>query len=195
MFGLSVWLRRGLFGLFIGEKLRIISNFGVVILDRLQVAIVVEVVESIALIADMVDEKEAVEMVDFVEECAGEKITSLEADFLSRGEDGFDFDFLGAFNEAVNARNREATFVIFNLFTLGANDFRVDEGGEILVVFVFEIVANDDDALVNTDLWSGHSGGKFVRVSLFPSNGNVDHVANRIEHLGGNLANFGRFLT
>ena len=132
----------------------------------------------------MVDEEDAVEMVDFVEEGAGEGVLGFDADFAAIGEVGFNFYFGGARDEAVNEGNREATFVVGGGFTFGLDNFGVDEGGEGVVFFVFKVVTDDDDAAVDSELRGGHGGGELVGVRLFPEKGSIDHVGDELLETG-----------
>ena len=53
----------------------------------------------------MIDEKNAVEVVDFVQNSAGEKTVNFDADFLAIFGLGFDAGFLRAWNFAVDGRD------------------------------------------------------------------------------------------
>ncbi len=126
----------------------------------------------------MVDEKDAVEMVDFVEEGTGEVARGLEADFGAVFKESFNFNLMWAADESINLGDGEAAFLIFVDFALGADDFGVDKGSEMLVVFIVEVVTDDDNALILAHLRGGHSGRKFVRVLSFPSQGSGAHVGD-----------------
>lgn len=144
--------------LVIGEKVLVRGDFGVVIGDGNEVAFVVEAIESVFLAADVVDEKDAVEVVNFVEKSAGEETFGFEADFLAVFEESFDFSLARATDATINLRNRETAFVISLDFALSADDFGVDEGGEMMIFFVVEVVTNDNDTLVDAELRGGHGG-------------------------------------
>lgn len=180
---------------FLGEEVPIVGDFGVVILDWVEVAFVVHAVESVFLTANMIDEENAVEVIDFVEESAGEEAFGFEANFAAVFEQGFDFDFARATDAAINFRDREAAFKISFGLAFGADDLGVDEGGEVIVGFVFEIIADDNNALVNAELWRSHGGRKLIRMLLFPLEGASNHIANNFAGFVGDFANFGRFET
>ncbi len=117
-------------------------------------------------------------MVDFVEESAGEGIFGLDADGGAVFEEGFDFDFGGARNFAVNGGDGEATFVVDGGFAFGFDDFWVDEGGEGLVLFVVEVVADDDNAAVEAELGGGHGRREFIGVVFFPFERSLAHFGD-----------------
>ena len=50
----------------------------------------------------------------------------------------------------------------------------------MVVFFVVEVVANDDDADVFAELGGGHSGGKLVFVDFFPVERGFDHFFDNI---------------
>lgn len=135
-------------------------------------------IEGIGGVADVVDEKDAVEMVDFVHKGAGEKTTGFEANFGAIGKKSFDLDFFGAFNESVDLWYGEAAFLLFDEPTAGADDFWVDEGGEGLVFFVVKVVTHNDNALILTHLGGSHGGGDLVRMFLFPRKRSGNHISN-----------------
>lgn len=113
---------------------------------------------------------------------------SLEADLGAVDELGFDADFVGAGDEAVNKGNGETTFVVFFDFAVGFYDLWVNQGGERGVFLVVEVVADDDNSLVDAELGGGHGGGEFVRVIFFPVEGTLYHVG---DNLAGFVGNFG----
>ncbi len=139
---------------------------------------VTHAIEGIGGVADVVDEKDAVEMVDFVHKGAGEKTTSFEANFGAIGKKSFDFDFFRAFNEPVDLWYRETTFLFLDKLAAGADNFWIDESGERLVLFVVKVVAHNDNALILTHLGSGHGGGDFIGVFFFPREGGSNHISN-----------------
>ena len=53
-------------------------------------------------------------------------------------------------------------------FAFLLDDFGVDEGDKIGVFLVVEVFADDDDALVVTELGSSHGGREFKFVFFFP---------------------------
>lgn len=127
-------------------------------------------------------------------ENASKFTVGLEADFGAVFEFGFDFDFGIAGDFAIDFWHREATFVIGDEFAVAFDDFWVDESGEIRVVFVFKIVANDDDAAIDAHLRGGHGGRKLVRVLFFPIERKFAHVGDDFLNFIINYANFGGFL-
>ncbi len=76
-----------------------------VIGDRGEVALVVHAVEGVGDVADVVDEKNAVEVVNFVEESAGEVAAGFEADFGAVFEKSLDLGFVRATDQTVNFWN------------------------------------------------------------------------------------------
>lgn len=129
-------------------------------------------------------------MVDFVLKGAGEVAAGLNTNVGTVFEKSFDLALFGAGDEAVNFWNREATFVIFDGFAVGFDDFGVDEGSEVVFLLVVEVVADDNDALVNTKLRGGHSGGKLVWVIFFPVEGSFDHIFDDFMNFSINNADF-----
>ena len=103
-----------------------------------------------------------------MQECASKVTFSFDANLMSVFEKGFDFDFFGATNHAIDFGYREATFLLFNDFTFGFDDFGVDESSEGIIFLVVEIITDNDDALVDSHLGGGHSGRELVGVCLFP---------------------------
>ena len=95
-------------------------------------------------------------------------IFGFDADGGAVFEQGFDFDFVRTRNLAINGGNGETTLIVFGDFAFGFDDFRVDEGGESFVLFVVEIVTDDNDAAIKTKLRCGHGSGKFEWMRLFP---------------------------
>lgn len=188
----AVGVFSGILGFF-REEVRVVLNFGVVILDGVEVAFVVHAVESVFLAADVVDEEDAVEVVNFVKKGAGEKTFGLQTDFVAVFEKGFNFDLAGTTNFAVNFRHRETTFEIGFDFAFGADDLRIDESSKMVIGFVVEVVADNNNALVDAELRGGHGGRKFVGVLFFPFERFCDHVANDFLGFGGDFANFGGF--
>ena len=152
---------------FIGKEVGVRLDVAVVV-SGLEVAVLIHTEESLGLVFDVVDEEDAFEVVNFVEEGAGEVIFGSQADFGAVFEEGFDLDFLGAGNEAVEFGNGEAAFVVGLGFAVGFDDFGVDEGGEGVFGFVLEVVADDDNALVDAELGGGHGGRELVGVLFFP---------------------------
>ncbi len=153
--------------LFIGEKVGVIFDFGVVI-DGLKVTFVVETIKSIFVITDVVDKENAIEMVDFVHEGTSKVAISFEADLGTIFEHGFDLYLVRATNQAINLRNREASLMFFDDFAVSFDNFRIDEGGEGVVFLIIKIIAHDNDALVYAHLGGSHSSGKLKGVCLFP---------------------------
>ncbi len=134
-------------------------------------------------------------MVDFVEEGAGEEISGFDADFLAVFEEGFDFGFAGAADETINLGDGQTAFGLSDDFAFGFDDLGVNEGGEGILGFVVEVVANDDDALINAHLRGGHGGREFVRMSLFPVERKFDHVGNNFMGFISDVMNLGGFGT
>lgn len=180
-------------GLVIGEEVLVGGDFSIIISDRDEVAFVVEAVESVFLVADVVDEENAVEVVDFVEKGASEEAFGFEADFVAVFEEGFDFGFAGAADAAIDLGDREATLIVSLDFAFGADDFGVNEGSEMTVLLVVKVVADDNDALVDAELGRSHGGREFIRVLFFPVERTFNHIRNNRAGFVGDLANFGGF--
>ncbi len=155
-------------GLFIfAPESFVVFNFFVVV-DGVEVALVVHAIKGVGLIFDVVDEKDAVEVVNFVEEGASEGIFGFDADGSAIFKQGFNLDFGGAGNFAVDGGDGETALKVGDDFALGFDDFRVDEGGESFVFLIVEIVTNDDDATIEAELRRRHCRRKLVRVRFFP---------------------------
>ena len=97
-------------------------------------------------------------MVDFVEERAGEGSFGFDADWSSIFKKGFNFDLVRARDTAVDRRDGEAAFVVFFDFTFSFDDFGVDERSEAKILFVVEVITDDDDTTIEPELGGGHSG-------------------------------------
>lgn len=134
-------------------------------------------------------------MVDFVEKGAGEGIFGFDADGSAVFEEGFDFDFGGARDFAVDGGDREATFVVDGGFAFGFDDFWVDESSEGLVLFVVEVVADDDDTAVEAELRGGHGRREFVGVVFFPFEGSLAHFGDDGQGFVGDFVDLAAFLT
>lgn len=134
-------------------------------------------------------------MVDFVEESAGEGIFGLDADGGAVFKHSLDFDFSGARDFTINSRDRETALEVAFDFTLGFDDFGVDESSESFIFLIVEIVANDDDAAVKAELRRCHGGRKFVRVRLFPFERSLAHFGDDFECLIGDFVDLATFLT
>lgn len=186
--------KKMIFGLFIREELFIIFDFAVVV-DWLEVAFVVHSEEGFFVVLDVVDEEDAAQVVDFMEQDAGEGAIGLDADFGAVFEEGFDFGLFGAGDKAVDFRNRETAFIVFFEFAFGFYDFGVDEGGKVVVLLVLHVVANDDDFLVDAHLGGGHGGRKFKGVTFFPVERELHHVGDDFFCIVGNPGDFGGFFS
>ena len=64
-------------------------------------------------------------------------------------EEGFDAGFWVARDEAVDGGDGETAFVVGGEFAFVFDDFGVDEGDEVGVLFFAHVFADDDDALVD----------------------------------------------
>ncbi len=165
-------------GLFIFAPERfVVFNFFVVV-DGIEVALVVHAIKGVGLVFDVVDEEDAIKMVDFVKEGASEGIFGFDADGGAVFEHRLDFNFGGARNLAVNGGNGEAALEVGDDFAFGFDDFGVDEGGEGFVFLVVEVVTDDDNAAVEAELRRSHGGGEFVRVGFFPFEGSLAHFGD-----------------
>ena len=135
----------------------------------------------------MVNEEDAVEVVDFVLKSAGEAAGGLDADFGAVNELGLDSDFVGAGDKAIDEGDGEAAFVVLDSAAVGLDNLWVDEGGKSGVRLVFEVVTDNDDALINAHLGGGHGGREFVGVIFFPVEASLSHVGDNLAGLVGNL--------
>lgn len=68
--------------------------------------------------------------------------------------------------------------MFFDNFAASFDDAGVNEGGEAIFFLIFEIVANDNNALIKAELGSGHGGGKLIRVFFFPIKRSFDHLVD-----------------
>lgn len=141
----------------------------------------------------MVDEKNTIQVVDFVLDDTGEAISGFDADIGAVFKQGFDAGFGVAGNETVDVGDREATFVVFGLLAFVFDDFWVDQGDEIGIFLVVHVFADDDDAFVVAELGSGHGGGEFEFVGFFPIFGGFAHPRNDVSDFWGDLTDFGGF--
>ena len=130
-----------------------------VVIERDEVAFIVEFIKGLRIVLDMIDKEDAIEMVDFVQNSAGEKIGGFEANFGAIFELSFDAGFGGARNFAINGWHRKAAFVIFDNFAFGFDNFGIQESSEVGIVFVIHVFANNNDALIVAKLWCSHRGG------------------------------------
>lgn len=159
----------------------------------MEFAFFVEFEVGVGFIFDMVDEEDAVEVVDLVLENAGETVGGLNADLGAVFEEGFETGFGVAGDKTVDVRNGEAAFVIGGFFAFVFDDFGVDEGDEIGVFLFVHVFADDDNALVVAQLRGGESGGEFEFVGFFPVEGGLAHFGDNVEDFRGDLADFGGF--
>lgn len=126
----------------------------------------------------MVDKKDAVEVVDFVKDSSSEEAADFKADALTVNGSSLDASLIGAGNEAVDIRNREAAFVIFDGAAFGADNFGVDQGNKGRVRLIVGIFANDDNAAVVAELGGSHGGRDFKFVFIFPSERRSNHLVD-----------------
>src|SRR6266849_6493183 len=100
--------------------------------------------------AEMLDEENAVEVVDFMAEGAGEEVFATDFKKFALGVLRLDSDKLRAQDVATEAGNRKATF-FFALFTFGMDDFRVGQNDFRFGIFPAGYV-DHGDAQIKTDL-------------------------------------------
>src|SRR6266446_3897129 len=74
----------------------------------------------------MLDEENAVEVIDFMAERAGQEVFAADFEGFALGVLGLDGNKLRAQDVAPKAGNREAAFFLA-LFAFGMNDFRIGE--------------------------------------------------------------------
>lgn len=86
-----------IFSLFIREELLVIFDFFVII-NRVEIAFIVHFEESFFIIFNVIDEEDAVEMIDLMEKDAGEGTFGFDADFGAIFEESFDAGFFRTFN-------------------------------------------------------------------------------------------------
>ena len=78
------------------------------------------------IVANVVDENDAVAVVDFVLQDARQKAVGLDADFVAVDIGGFNADFAVAGNFAIKILDAEAAFVIVGDFAFLLDYFRID---------------------------------------------------------------------
>lgn len=110
----------------------------------------------------MVDEYDAVGMVDFVLEHACEESISFEAEFVAIDVHSFDANTAVAGDFAIIPADTKAAFIIGDELAFVFDDFGVDERNEFFVVFVLELRAHDNHAVESVDLDSCQCGADFV---------------------------------
>ena len=113
-----------------------------------------------------------------MEEGAGEGIFRFDADGGAVFKHCFDFDFAWAGNFAVNSGDGEAALEVGDDFAFGFDDFWVDECRESLVFLIVEVVADDDDAAVEAELWRSHRSRKLVGMGFFPFERSFAHFGD-----------------
>lgn len=133
----------------------------------------------------MIDEHDAVRVVDFVLEHAGEEAIGFESDFVAINVEGFDADAVVAPDFAVKPVDAETPFVILVRATFAFDNFRVDKRDEFLDGFVVKVAAHDDDPLETVDLDSGKGCTDFVRPGILPVETRVGHVLDELACLIG----------
>ena len=141
----------------------------------------------------MVDEKNAVEVVDFMLDDTGEAVSGFDTDIGAIFKQGFDAGFGISWDEAIDVGDRETAFVVFGLLAFVFDDFWVDQGDEIGIFFVVHVFTDDDDTFVVAELRGSHGSGELKLVFFFPVFGSFAHFCNNVEDFGGDLADFGRF--
>ena len=160
------------------------------VIDWIKIALVVHAEKGGFIVFYVVNEENAVEMVDFVKKSSSKRVFGFDADGGSVFEEGLDFDLFRTRDEAVNRRDRETTFIVFFGLAFGFDDFWVNKSGKIGVFLIFEIVANDNDAAVKTELGSGHGGRKFVWMVFFPCQRSLAHFSDDIKSFVGDMIDF-----
>ena len=103
-----------------------------------------------------------------MEESASEKLISFNPNRGAIFELSGNFCLFGTGDETVEIGDGKAAFVIFDDFSRGLENFWVQEGGKIVVVFIVEVVTDDYDALIYTELRGGHGGREFEFVIGLP---------------------------
>ena len=129
-----------------------------IVIKRFEIALVVQFIECVFLAFYVIDEKNSVEMVDFVHKSASEEVACLKSNFGAIFELRLDADFSGAGYFAINSRNRKTPLVVVLCFSFSLYYFGIKKGDESGVVFVAHVFANDDNALIVTELRRRHSG-------------------------------------
>lgn len=179
---------------FVWEKLFVILDTSFVI-DWLQVAIFIELKEGISFIFDAINEKNTIEVIDFVSEGAGKFVGSFNTYFGTIFELGFNANFRVAWDLTINKGNREAAFEIFDNFTFLFDYFWVYEGREGSICFVVHAVADNDEALIDAELRGSHSGRELVGMRFFPFEAGIDHCLDHIFNFISNIVDLLRLLT
>lgn len=165
-----------------------------VIISGFKVAMLIHTEEGLRLVFDVVNKEDAVQVVNFVEQGAGEVVFGSQADFGAVFEERLDLDLFGAGDQTVEFGDGEAAFVVGLGFAVGFDDFGVDEGGEGVFGLVLKIVADDDDALVDAKLGGGHGGGELIGMLFFPFQGSGGHIGDDLVGFVGDVADAARFL-
>jgi hypothetical protein len=125
--------------------------------------------------AQVLDEKNAVEVIDFVAEGAGEEIFATDFEGFALGVLRLYGDKLRTQDVAAKTWNGEAAF-FFELFAFGVNNFRVGENEFRFGIFTARDV-NDGHAQMQADLGRGESDAL--------------RGIHRGEHIFGELLQFG----
>ena len=159
-----------------------------------KVAFVVELVESIFLVANMIDKENAVEMVDFVQDSAREKAFGFEFDFGAVFELCLNAGLGRARNLAVNSWDGETTFVVAQDATFGFDDDGVDKGNKVVVAFFVKIFADKNNAAVIAELRCGDCGREFVLVFFFPCQRSLGHLTDNLADFVVDFGDRGRYL-
>ena len=98
------------------------------------------------IIFDTVHERDAITVVDFMLQDAGQKTFGFDADFMAIDINRFDADFTVARDFAVALFDAQTTFVVGDHGADAFDDFGVDEWCKFTDGFVVEIRADDNDA-------------------------------------------------
>lgn len=147
-----------------------------VVVERSQLTFVVERVKCVGLILDVIDEHDAVDVIDLMLDDTSQKARSFKADFMAVGIEGADADFRMARNLAVNVRHAETPFVVVSDISLMLNDFRVNERHKFPVGLIVETAPDDDDPLESVDLDGRKGCADFMGTGIFPIKRGISHI-------------------
>src|SRR3990167_2628042 len=137
----------------------------------------------------MVNENQAVVMVNFVLNDPGQKTFGPESYRLAVLIKSSEPNFAMARHFAINVFDTQAAFVISLDFTFFFDDLRVDKDTKGFILFVVEVVSDDNNLvrLVNLDGRQGYAD--FVRPVGLPIKRSRLHILNYLAQLISNESN------
>ncbi len=165
------------------------------IFERLQFALVVEAEEGLGVIFDMVDEDNAITMVNFVLENARQEILGGHPELLAVDIQRFNLDLLVPWHLAVNARHAEAALEVLDDIAFALGDLWVNKYRKGMILFVVIIITNHNDFVEPIDLNGGQRYANFMIATLVPADSCGLHVFDNLLNLVGNNADALRLLS